>query len=94
MNTENTKELKQWILKIASYLSRGEAPPAQCYATFIQEPALAFALVEFIDGLDEAEMDAKHAYYAAAVFASTFMFPNYKFLLKAVVKALKKFYSS
>lgn len=69
MMTSNTKELKQWILNIASYLSRGEVPPAQYYAAFIQEPELSHALVDYIDSLDEDEPDAKHAYYSAAVFA-------------------------
>jgi len=69
MSTSSVKELKQWILNIASYLSRNEVPPAQYYAAFIQEPELAIALVDFIDSLDEDEPDAKHAYYSAAVFA-------------------------
>jgi hypothetical protein len=90
MNNENTKELKQWILKIASYLSRGEVPPAQCYATFIQEPALAFALVEFIDGLDEAEMDAKHAYYSAAVFAIDIYVSQLQIAIESGNKASEK----
>ncbi len=69
MSTSNTKELKQWILNIAAYLSRGDVPPAQYYATFIQEPELAATLVDFINSLDEDEPDAKHAYYSASVFA-------------------------
>ena len=69
MNTSNTKELKQWILNIAAYLCRGEVPPAQYYATFIQQPELAGELVDFINSLDEDEPDAKHAYYSASVFA-------------------------
>ena len=69
MSTSNVKELKQWILNIASYLSRNEVPPAQYYASFIQEPELAVALVDFIDSLDEDEPDAQHAYYSASVFA-------------------------
>lgn len=69
MTTSKPKELKQWILNIASYLTRGDVPPAQYYASFIQEPDLAAALVDFIDSLDEDEPDAKHAYYSASVFA-------------------------
>lgn len=69
MSTSNAKELKQWILNIAAYLSRGDVPPAQYYAAFIQDPELAVALVDFIDSLDEDEPDAKHAYYSASVFA-------------------------
>jgi len=68
-STHNIKELKQWILNIASYLTRGEVPPAQYYAAFVQEPELASALVDFINSLDEDEPDAKHSYYSAAVFA-------------------------
>lgn len=69
MSTSNAKELKQWILHIASYLSRGEVPPAQYYAAFVQDPELSTELVKFIDALDEDEPEAKHAYYSAAVFA-------------------------
>ncbi len=69
MTTSKDKELKQWILTIASYLNKGDAPPAQYYAAFIQEPELAKALVDFIDSLDEDEPDAKHSYYSASVFA-------------------------
>lgn len=68
-HTKTSKELKQWILNIASYLSRNEVPPAKYYSAFIQDPDLASALVDYIDGLDEDEQDAQHAYYSAAVFA-------------------------
>jgi hypothetical protein len=69
MTTSNTKEIKQWILNIAAYLSRGEVPPAQYYAAFVQEPSLSSTLIDFINSLDEDEPDAKHSYYSAAVFA-------------------------
>jgi hypothetical protein len=69
MTTPHSKELKQWILNIAAYLSRGEVPPAQYYAALIQEPEFAIALVEFIDSLDEDEPEGQHSYYSAAVFA-------------------------
>lgn len=69
MSTPTAKEVKQWILNIAAYLSRGEVPPAQYYATFVQDPSLSSTLIDFINSLDEDEPDAKHSYYSAVVFA-------------------------
>lgn len=90
MSTSSIKELKQWILNIASYLSRNEVPPAQYYAAFIQEPELAVALVDFIDSLDEDEPDAKHAYYSAAVFAIDVYVSQLQIAIEAGTKLAEK----
>jgi len=90
MSTSNIKELKQWILNIAAYLSRNEVPPAQYYAAFIQEPELAVALVDFIDSLDEDEPDAKHAYYSAAVFAIDVYISQLQIAIEAGTKLAEK----
>ena len=90
MSTSSIKELKQWILNIASYLSRNEVPPAQYYAAFIQEPDLAVALVDFIDSLDEDEPDAKHAYYSASVFAIDVYVSQLQIAIEAGTKLAEK----
>lgn len=90
MSTSSVKELKQWILNIAAYLSRNEVPPAQYYAAFIQEPELAIALVDFIDSLDEDEPDAQHAYYSAAVFAIDVYVSQLQIAIEAGTKLAEK----
>lgn len=66
---ESIEQLKIWVSEIADLIERDQDPNPDYYTFFLQDPALASALVNLIEELDETLLDDNSTYYSACIFA-------------------------
>ena len=68
--SNSIERLKTWINEIAILIEKDEELNPEYYTYFLQEPALALALVDLIDELnEEQQQDDQPSYYSACIFA-------------------------
>lgn len=54
---------------IASYIDDNQDIPTECYAIFVQSPALAFDIVDIMQNLSDSDVEEKPSCYTACIFA-------------------------
>lgn len=63
------ESLKTWINDIAALIQANGEPEQKHYQYFLNEPNLALSLIQLLNEIDEASLEASEAYYSACVFA-------------------------
>lgn len=62
-------QVREWIASMAALIDKNADPEPRHYNPFLQEPQLAFRLVDMLESLDEKEPEEERAYFSASVFA-------------------------
>ncbi|MDP3705815.1 MAG: hypothetical protein Q8R24_07880 [Legionellaceae bacterium] len=62
------KALKSWITAIAKFIDKDDDINPECYSHFIHEPQLAIPVIDFINGLSEAQVEKNPSRYTACIF--------------------------
>lgn len=61
--------LQQWIVDAATLIAAGEEPLSEAPPQFLEDPALAPALIQMTAAIDEATLDTNQPLYSACLFA-------------------------
>lgn len=61
-------ELTLWITKIAEFVQQDKDIDPDCYAHFMDNPALAIQIIDFLSDLDESQIEVEPSPYTACIF--------------------------